>query len=160
MSKVSVRPKRHNLEGARNHYEALRRPAEEFHPVDKAIEARLSHGAVRRRLRQLQTHVLRALGSDSKSFLQLEALSNDERREREEAFFNIGYEYGATSVRHRVLKQMVGRAWPHRVEHVATRLRDEVLQAGLSSGETLLILAESLWVLAVKSSAAPDHTTG
>jgi len=101
-------------------------------------------------VRQLKTNLLKALGSDSKSFLELEALSNDERREREEAYFNLGYEYGATSIRHRVMRQMAGRAWPNRLEHVAVRLRDEVLQAGLSSSETLLVLAESLWVLAVR----------
>jgi hypothetical protein len=159
MSKVSVRPRRHNLEGLRNHYETLRRPDEEFHPVDKAVEARLHHGAVRRRLRQLQTLVMKALGAKSNSFLQFEALSNDERREREEAYFNLGYEYGATSVRHRVMRQMVGRTWPERLEHVATRLRDEVLQAGLSSSETLLVLAESLWVLAVRNAPAPDQAS-
>lgn len=154
MSKLSIRPKRHNPERLRNHYEALRRPDAEFHPVDKAIEARLHHGAVRRRVRQLQAQVVKALGSESKAFLELEALSNDEKREREEAYFNLGYEYGATNIRRRVMRQMARRSWPERLEDVAARLHDEVLQAGLSPSETLLVLAESLWVLAVQVPSA------
>ena len=87
------------------------------------------------------------------SFLQLDTLLNDERAEREEAYFNVGYEYGANAVRHRVLSEMARRVWPKRLDVVAAHFRDEVMQAGLSSAETLLVLVESLWVLAVRESA-------
>ncbi len=151
MTKVSIRPRKLNRKSlARNHYEALRRPELEIHPVDAAVSARLRHGAVRRQVTRLQSLVLKALGADVTPFMQLETLWNDERREREEAFFNVGFEYGSRHVRHRVLQEMAPRPWPERLEHVAARLHDEVLQAGLSSSETLLVLAESLWVLAVK----------
>jgi hypothetical protein len=152
MSKVSIRPEGHNRKAAgRNHYEALRRPDLERHPVDTAVEARLFHRAVRRRVIQLQERIKSALGNDVQPLLQLDALLNDERAEREEAYFNVGYEYGANAVRHRVLREMARRAWPARLEHVAAHLRDEVIQAGLSSSETLLVLVESLWVLAIRS---------
>lgn len=158
MSKVSIRPEGHNRKAVgRSHYAALRRDDLERHPADTAVEARLYHRAVRRRVVQLQERIKNALGTDAPSFLQLDALLNDERAEREEAYFNVGYEYGANAVRHRVLREMVRRAWPARLEQVAAHLRDEVMQAGLSSSETLLVLAESLWVLAVRS---PSSETG
>ena len=157
MSKVSIRPEGHNRKPVgRSHYEALRRADLERHPVDMAVEARLYHRAVRRRVIQLQERIKSALGTDAHSFLQLDSLLNDERAEREEAYFNIGYEYGANAVRHRVLSEMAQRAWPKRLDVVAARLRDEVMQAGLSSAETLLVLVESLWVLAVRS--PPNET--
>jgi hypothetical protein len=152
MSKVSIRPEGHNRKPAgRSHYEALRRLDLEKHPVDTAVEARLYHRAVRRRVVQLQERIKVALGADVQPFLQLDALLNDERAEREEAYFNVGYEYGANAVRHRVLSEMARRAWPKRLDVVAAHLRDEVMQAGLSSSETLLVLVESLWVLAVRA---------
>jgi hypothetical protein len=96
MNKVSIRPEGHNRKAAgRNHYEALRRPDLERHPVDTAVEARLFHRAVRRRVIQLQERIKSALGNDVQPLLQLDALLNDERAEREEAYFNVGYEYGA-----------------------------------------------------------------
>ena len=152
MSKVSIRPEGHNRKPVgRSHYEALRRADLERHPVDTAVEARLYHRAVRRRVVQLQERIKTALGGDSQTFLQLDALLNDERAEREEAYFNVGYEYGANAVRHRVLSEMARRTWPKRLDAVAAHLRDEIMQAGLSSAETLLVLVESLWVLAVRS---------
>jgi hypothetical protein len=155
MSKVSIRPRAHNRKAeVRNHYEALRRPDLEMHPVDSVVQARLEHSAVRRRVRQLQERVMKALGSDTQPFLQLDALLNDERGEREEAYFNVGYEYGSNAVRHRVLREMVPGAWPKRLAQVAARLNDEVLQAGLTSPETLLVFVESLWVLAVRAPSA------
>jgi hypothetical protein len=164
MSKVSILVRGHLDHGnalkgnrkpvGRSHYEALRRHDLERHPVDTAVEARLYHRAVRRRVVQLQERIKSELGTDTQSFLELDALLNDERAEREEAYFNAGYEYGANAVRHRVLREMARRAWPKRLEHVAAHLRDEVMQAGLSSSETLLVLVESLWTLAVR--AAPS----
>jgi hypothetical protein len=152
MSRVSIRPEGHNRKaGGRSHYHSLRRDDLEKHPVDTAVEACLHHRAVRRRVVELQDRVKRALGSDVQPLLQLDALQNDERAEREEAYFNVGYEYGANAVRHRVLREMAGRAWPARLEHVAARFRDEIMETGLSSSETLLVLVESLWVLAVRS---------
>jgi hypothetical protein len=154
MSKVSIRPEGHNRKPVgRNHYEALRRTDLEKHPVDTAVEARLYHRAVRRRVVQLEERIKGALGAEAHSFLQLDALLNDERAEREEAYFNVGYEYGANAVRHRVLSEMARRVWPKRLDVVAAHFRDEVMQAGLSSAETLLVLVESLWVLAVRESA-------
>ena len=152
MSKVSIRPGGHNRKpDGRSHDEALRRPDLEKHPVDTAVEARLFHRAVRRRAVQLQERITRALGADALSFLQLDALLGDERAEREEAYFNAGYEHGANAVRHRVLREMARGAWPERLEQVSAHLRDEVMQAGLTSSETLLVLVESLWVLAVRA---------
>jgi hypothetical protein len=81
---------------------------------------------------------------------------NDERREREEAYFNVGYEYGANAVRHRVLREMARSAWSERLERVAAHVRDEVSQAGLTTPETLLVPVESLWVLAVRRPDAAD----
>jgi hypothetical protein len=120
----------------------------EFHPVDIAVEARLRHSALRRRIIELRALVVSAV-LDPRAYLELEELSTDERRDREEAFFNLGYEYGASDVRHRVVKQMTGAICPGRLEHVASRLRDEIFQAGLSAEETLLLLVEALWMLAL-----------
>jgi hypothetical protein len=129
-------------------YEELRRDDMEFHPVDVAVEARLKHSALRRRMIELRARVVAAV-LDPHAYLELEELSTDERRDREEAFFNLGYEYGASDVRHRVVRQMTGPIGAGRLEHVASRLRDEIFQAGLSTEETLLLLVESLWMFAL-----------
>ena len=79
MRNVSIRrPKLNRKAAGRSHYEALRRPDLERHPVDTAVEARLFHRAVRRRVIQLQERIKGALGADAPSFLQLDALLNDE----------------------------------------------------------------------------------
>jgi hypothetical protein len=151
MGKASIPPEGHNRKRVRHrYYEELRRPDLEFHPVDTAVEARLFHRAVRRRIQHLQDRVISALGSDTKAFLQLDALLHDERREREEAYFDVGYEYGANAVRHRVLREMARGVWSERLERVAAYVHDEVTQVGLTPSETLLVLVESLWVLAVR----------
>jgi hypothetical protein len=126
----------------------------EFHPVDMAVEARLRHSALRKRMSELRARVVAAI-LDPRAYLELEELSTDERRDREEAFFNLGYEYGASDVRHRVVRQMTGTIVAGRLEHVASRLRDEIFQAKLSRDETLLLLVESLWMLALPSRRTP-----
>jgi hypothetical protein len=161
MGTVQIRSKRHNPKRHfTSHYEALRRNDSEFHPVDVAVEARVRHGAVRRRIRALQAEILKELGAKAKSFLQLDALANDERHEREAAYFDLGYEYGSAGVRRRVMRQMARRDWPERLEHVAARLQDEVFKSALSSSETLLVLAESLWVLAVRVTRPGERPGG
>lgn len=140
----------------RHYYEDLRRAGEELHPVDVAVEARLSHRVVRRRIRHLQDRIVATLGSDPKAFLQLEELWHDEAREREEAYFNVGYEYGANAVRHR-LREIARGVSADKLEAASARVRDELARVGLTTSETLLVLVESLWVLAVRGSEAkPD----
>jgi hypothetical protein len=154
MRKVSSRRSRHNQKPGVNHYEALRRQDAEHHPIDVAIEAQLHHVAIRRRIRGLQARLLKLLGPERQVYFDLEALTADQQHVREVAFFNLGYEYGATDVRRRVIREMSSVGWPKRLEHVAARLRDEILQSGLSEDETLIVLVESLWAFTMRSVAA------
>src|SRR6266542_4157194 len=94
MSKLVTRRRRDNRKPPRSPYERLSGSEGEEHPIDLAVEARVRHEALRRRIQRLQAYVLEALGDDMKAMLDLEALRNDERLERETAYFDLGYQHG------------------------------------------------------------------
>lgn len=80
---------------SRPHYASLDDAGAEQHPVDTAVEARLPLLDERRRLNELGSRLLDALGEDRHLYLAFEAQRNAVAAAREAAYFDLGVEHGA-----------------------------------------------------------------
>jgi hypothetical protein len=119
----------------------MEHPIEEGHPIDNAVARRVRHVAQRKQLLRLQDRVLARLGEERKPFLELEELRGCVSAEREEAYFNLGYEHGLADERAR------DRRGAESALAVATELRERIIQAQLSPREAALGLLECLWAI-------------
>ena len=98
------------MAGRRHNFYREANPTDsEEHPIDEEIERRLRHAALRKRIHVAQGHVVAALGEQRHLYLQLEQLLGDHAIDREEAFFNIGYEHGLVAGRAEALAASIRR---------------------------------------------------
>jgi len=134
-------------------YEAVEHVASEEHPVDAAVEQRLPQRKLLRDIRVMSERMMVALGDTRRLWLRLEEVLGDYHLQREEAYFNIGYEYGLTAGRVEALQVLMparkrgpsterGRAF-------ANRVRDLALQADLSPSLVIAAVLEAAWALAL-----------
>jgi hypothetical protein len=121
----------------------MEHPTEEGHPIDNAVAQRVRHVAARKQLLRLQDRILARLEDDRKPFLDLEELRGCVSAEREEAYFNLGYEHGLADERAR------GRRGQEKTLALATEIRERVVQAPLPPRQAVLGLLECLWALVV-----------
>lgn len=119
----------------------MEHPTEEGHPIDNAVAQRVRHVAARKQLLRLQDRILARLGDDRKPFLDLEELRGCVSAEREEAYFNLGYEQGLAAERAR------DRRGQEKEKALATEIRERVVQAQLPPRQAVLGLLECLWAL-------------
>jgi hypothetical protein len=82
--------------GARrnNHYREARPRGSEEHPIDEVVERRIRHARLRAGIRAAQGQVVRALGEQRALYLRLDEMLNRQNADREEAYFNEGFEQG------------------------------------------------------------------
>jgi hypothetical protein len=78
----------------RNHFRWMDRPGGDDHPIDLIVRERAHQEEAQQRLLSLQREVEAQLGDNRGAFLKLETLRNDIRIDREEAYFNVGFEHG------------------------------------------------------------------
>jgi len=78
----------------------------EVHPVDQEVERRLPQRELRARIRRAEAQMSAALGDQVGLWLELEELLNQRRIEREEAYYNIGYEHGLAAGKAEVLRTL------------------------------------------------------
>jgi len=92
LSKSQTRNNPGGKETPTNYYrQMLHVRGDEDHPIDLAVERRLDRLAPEK-LARLEREVM---GSIERTLvLELEALRSDIRNDRDEAFFNVGYEHG------------------------------------------------------------------
>jgi len=119
----------------------MEHPTEEGHPIDSAVARRVRHVAQRKQLLRLQDRVLARLGDDRKPFLDLEELRGCVSAEREEAYFNLGYEHGLADERAR------DRRGTEKALAAATEIRERIVQAQLAPQQAALSLLECLWAV-------------
>lgn len=119
----------------------MEHPTEEGHPIDSAVARRVRHVAQRKQLLRLQDRVLARLGDDRKPFLELEELRGCVSAEREEAYFNLGYEHGLADERAR------DRRGTEKALAVAIEIRERIVQAQLPPQQAALGLLECLWAV-------------
>lgn len=75
-------------------YQAADRAGDGEHPVDLEVHRRLPQEEARAKIRRLSDRLMEALGDERELWLELEALLNDYRCNREEVYFDVGYERG------------------------------------------------------------------
>lgn len=117
------------------------------HPVDEAIERRHPLRTLRARVRRATRAVEQALGNQRHLWLKLEEPLNELRGEREDAYFNFGYEHGFAEGRRALRKTAPA------VRELATRLQDRAIQQGARREDALVALLEAALALAVRPSS-------
>jgi len=140
------KPKTHNnpggMEAPTNYYrQMLHVRGDEEHPVDLVVERRLDRRApeeLARREREVMASIDRAL------VLELEALRSDIRNDREEAFFNVGYEHGLADGLARARRGSIRLS--EEVQQFVAETRERVVQLE-APGQATLGLIECLWAL-------------
>ena len=128
-------------------YQAVEHPPGEEHPVDVAVERRLRHAAMRRRIRQATERMMKALGNKHRLWLELEEQLNDYHAQREEAFFCIGYEHGIAAGRAEVLRKSVGKVLTRESIEFSNKVRDLATQCHFPRRLTVAALLEAAWAL-------------
>jgi len=114
---------------------------DEDHPIDLVVERRLDRLAPKklaRREREVMGSIDRTL------VLELEALRSDIRNDREEAFFNVGYQHGIADGLARARRGSI--SLPNEVQQFVTETRERMVQLE-APWEAALGLLECLWAL-------------
>jgi hypothetical protein len=126
---------------------------DEDHPIDAAVKRRVPQEAAQKQLVRLQKEVEIQL-RDRKPFIDLETLRNNLGMDREEAYFNVGYERG--------LAEGAARASPFtrsaKGKQLAREVRDLAVQAQLPPGEVVAVLFECLCAALSASREASSGT--
>ncbi len=141
------KPQTRNNPGRRetpnNYYrQMLHVRGDEDHPIDLVVERRLD-GLAPKKLARREHEVMGSI--DKTLVLELEALRSDIRNDREESFFNVGYEHGLAD----------GLACARRgsirlskeVQQFVTETRERMVQLEAPDQATLGLI-ECLWALA------------
>ena len=143
--RLSKRPT-HNNPGGRetpNYYrQMLHVRGDEDHPIDLVVERRLDRFAPKklaRREREVMGSIDRTL------VLELEALRSDISNDREEAFFNVGYEHGLADGLARARRGSIRLS--NEVQQFVTETRERMVQLE-APWQAALGLLECLWALA------------
>jgi hypothetical protein len=118
----------------------------EGHPVDDAVERRLDHAVLRRRIRAATDRLMEALGEEQDLWLRVEELLGEQRLDREAAYFDIGYEHGRAAGRAEALADGKPRA-STAFRELARRLREAAVNASLPPGQAASALIEAAWAL-------------
>lgn len=138
--------------GADNHFQRMEHDAEEGHPIDLVVEKRVQHRAARKRLIDLQNKILERLGDNKKPFFALEELRMHVSAEREEAYFDVGYEHGLADA---LATERRGRArLSAKAGQLATEFRERIVQSQVPTRDALLALLECVWAVAAKGESS------
>jgi hypothetical protein len=98
--------------------------ARDMHPVDAVVDRRLPARPLRRRIKHLTREVVAALGTRRQLWMNLKEAINELHGDREEEFFNLGFEHGFAAGRSAALN--LGS----KVRALSARLRDCAIQNG------------------------------
>ncbi|MFP2958477.1 hypothetical protein [Corallococcus exercitus] len=160
MKKLSKQDPPHNpqpLSPRPSYYCQMKRPGEDGHPVDIAVQQRLPQDAEHKRLLELQEQVRAQLGKNTKAFLELETLRTDISLDREEAYFNLGYEHGLAEAQARARRETL--VYSEAAEALAMDVREKLVQAQLPFEDALMVFLECLWVAALRQRGVlPEHS--
>jgi hypothetical protein len=150
--RLSKRPTHNNRGGKEtpsNYYrQMLHVRGDEDHPIDLVVERRLDRLAPKklaRREREVMSSIDKAL------VLELEALRSDIRNDREEAFFNVGYEHGVADGLARARRGSIRLS--KEVQQFVTETRERMVQLEAPE-QAALGLLECLWTLAQREAGA------
>jgi hypothetical protein len=140
----------------RSRYREAEESGSEEHPIDEAVARRLRHRGLRKRIRRATDRLVQALGDQRDAWLDLEPLLGNYRIDREEAFFEIGYEHGLVAGRAEALAASLRRrSGPQRA--LAIRLAQLAVNAGLRPPGAVAALLEVAWGLALGRRQPPKR---
>lgn len=129
------------------------RESEEGHPIDAAVDRVVQHQAARRMLVNFHDQVRAALKNNekgTKAFLALEELRHEMADEREQAYFNLGYEHGVADKHAR--ERRSGVTLSEEAKQLAVEMRERLVLKKLPSWQALLCLLECAWSVAATES--------
>jgi len=145
------KPPTHDNPGARsrratpNYYrQMLHVRGDEVHPVDLVVARRLRDRLARKKLARLEREIGRKL-EDREPVLELEALRNEIIADRDESFFNVGYEHGLADALARA--RGGSNHLSSEVRQFVTETREWMIQLE-APWQAALGLLECLWALA------------
>lgn len=141
----------------RSQYWAVKHDGEEGHPVDVVVDRSVQHRAARRTLIDLQDQVLAALANHEagkEALLALEELRNEVADEREQAYFNLGYEHGLADKHARERRR--GSTLSKEAREIAVETRQRFVRAKLPPWQAMLCLLECAWSLAATESRCTE----
>ncbi len=121
---------------------------DEDHPIDLVVAHRLDMLAVKK-LARVERDVMGSI--DRIRVLELEALRAEISADRDEAFFNVGYEHGLADALARARRGSIRLS--NEVQQFATETRERMVQLE-APWQAALGLLECLWALAVKHDSA------
>jgi hypothetical protein len=140
LSKPKVRNNPGGRETPTNYYrQMLHVRGDEEHPVDLAVERRLDRRAPEELARR-EREVMASL--DKTLVLELESRRSDIRNDREEAFFNVGYEHGIADGLARARRGSLRLS--KEVQQFVAETRERMVQLE-APGQAALGLLECLW---------------
>ena len=146
---VSKRPTPDNPEATRSRREPsyyrqmLHVRGDEEHPVDLVVARRLRDGLARKKLARLEREIGRKL-KDTQPVLELEALRNALIADRDEAFFNVGYEHGLADALAHARRGVIPPS--SEVQQFVTETRERMVQLK-APWQAALGLLECLWAM-------------
>lgn len=141
----------------RDHFREANAARTKARPIDAAVEGRLRHQRLRKKILAAQDRVIEALGEKKRLlFLSLEDLMNQRAAEREETHFSIGYEHGLIQGRADALAATFRPKGKHGRE-LANRLARLAVNAGVPPARALAALLEVAWALALDARTPPSR---
>ena len=136
-------------------YERVMHDLEEQHPVEVMLTMRLPQSALKERIRDAGDEIGDALGDKKALWLDLEPLLNQRQAEREEAHFDIGYEFGFAAGRAEALTQLSPSA-NDETRALAELLRVTVKRSPLPAQAIVATLLETAWAFIDQFTAQPN----
>jgi hypothetical protein len=128
-------------------FEEMDSPHEEDHPLDVYSRIRLPL-ELKERVQAATQKLTDALGNDLDLWIDLEALLNESRQQREEILYNIGFEHGVTAGRSKALTMLLDEQPSNAYREFAKEIRKQVLLSELPSMLRIAALLEAAWALA------------
>jgi hypothetical protein len=143
MSKVSRR--RRSAKKSPFHMIEGRHPRPEF-PLEDAVERKVDHADLGRRIRRLESLIMRDLGSRGSLLWALDELRTQRERGLHVAFFEVGYNHGIADGQTYSLRRSLPQA-SAAAQRIADEVRTLVVSAGLSKPNAAAVLLETAWAL-------------
>jgi hypothetical protein len=122
------------------HFERIPRDSDGRHPVDVAVDNRIADRVRQRWIIKLQNRIIELLGPHSRLYLGLETKINDQCRDRERCYFNVGYEYGAAATRASL--RQAPKPSQQRAELLVTEFQTRLLQDRIPTNEVTAALLQ------------------
>ncbi|MCP4678723.1 MAG: hypothetical protein GY854_25080 [Deltaproteobacteria bacterium] len=129
----------------KNHFREIEQPRGEDHPIDEIVRRRSHRDALHREMKAVSEQIVEALGDDGSLWIQLEALLNEYRQHREEAFFNVGFEHGVVQGRLAALRMVSDNKPGEDYLVFVERIRDLAVQSELPAATKVAAVCEAAW---------------